>query len=231
MSRIITDEEGAAFVFENEWDTAIPFSFTDTPEDGLVITVFPEVRPVAEEFLARFAARPTSAAAFSFLFAELSPYMSKWGYQDDRFRDRWGYILRCDTPPAPVENAGNLSTFVLKEVDEKRNRTTYDLRETCRAGCVGYGIAENGKIVSLAVTHDAPPDTGTVEVGVETIPAARHRGYASACLRALARDLCARGLTVEYRCGKHNAASRRTALAASFRQVGRYYYYIGRRVR
>lgn len=231
MSRIVVDEEGAAFVFDNEWDIAIPFSFTDTPEDGLTLTVFPEIRPIAEEFLARFAAHPTSASAFSFLFAKLSPYMSKWGYQDDRFRNRWGYILRCDTPPAPVENERFLSPIVLKEVDERRNQTTYDLCETCRAGCVGYGIAENGQIVSLAVTHDAPPRTGTVEVGVETIPSARHRGCASACLRALARDLCGRGLTVEYRCGKHNAASRHTALAASFSQVGRYYYYIGRRVR
>lgn len=228
MSRLILDAEEEAFVLENSWDTAIPVSFVYTAEQGTVLTAFPQVEGVAREFLKRYGEDPTADEALSFLFARLAPFMKKWGYSDDRFRDRWGYILRADGESEIT--APRVQSVRLREADERRNETTYDLAATCRAGCLGYGIVKEGKIVSLAVTHEPPGECeGCVEVGVETVPAERGKGYATACLAALTAALLERGLAVEYRCQRYNEASRRVACHAGLRVVGRYYYYVGRK--
>lgn len=230
MNRLLLDRDGEEFVFENGWDTAIPFAFTHTA-DGTTVTVFPKIEPIGEEFLSRFGEDPTSDAALAWLFSAMAPYWKEWGYADDRFRDRWGYILRRSDAEKPIEN-NVMSPVLLKSVDEDRNDTTYDLEATCDAGCLAYGIVEDGRVVSLAVTHDpiGEDDAGAAEVGVETVPRARRKGYASACLRALAEDLEKRGISPEYRVQRYNRASRRTAHAAGFREIGTFYYYVGRRV-
>lgn len=229
MSKLILNAEEEDFVFENEWDTAIPVSFTFTPGEGTVLTAFPQVEKEARAFLEKYDEEPTSDEALSFLFAQLAPHMARWGYQDDRFRDRWGYILRADASSV-IPPASPLAVR-LTEADEKGNETTYDLEATCKAGCLAYGIKAAGRVVSLAVTHEPPADcAGIVEVGVETAPAARGNGYATACLAALTHDLLASGYAVEYRCQRYNEASLRVALGAGFRHVGKYYYYVGRRI-
>ncbi len=228
MSRLILDAEEEAFVFENEWDTVIPLSFTHTPTDGLVVTAFPQIEEVARCFLDRFEGDPTSDEALAYLFEALAPFMKKWGYHDDRFRDRWGYILRAEVGQA-VAHAPHAAT-PLTAADEEDNETTYDLVSTCEAGCLAYGIRENGRLVSLAVTHEAPEEgEPVIEVGVETVPAARGRGYATACLVALTNELLRRGIAVEYRCQRYNESSYRVALAAGLREAGKYYYYVGRK--
>lgn len=228
MSRLILDAEEEAFVFENEWDTVIPLSFTHTPADDTVVTAFPQIEEVAHRFLDRFEDDPTSDEALAYLFEALAPFMKKWGYHDDRFRDRWGYILRAEAGQT-VGHAQH-AAVLLTAADEDDNETTYDLEATCEAGCLAYGIRENGKVVSLAVTHEAPEEgDAVIEVGVETVPAARGRGYATACLVALAKELLRRGIAVEYRCQRYNEASHRVALAAGLRETGKYYYYVGRK--
>lgn len=228
MSRLILDAEEEAFVLENGWDTVIPVSFTYTPGEGTVLTAFPQVESLARAFLLAHGEDPTSDEALAFLFDGLAPYMKKWGYHDDRFRDRWGYILRAGAdaalPDLPVQ------AVCLTEKDERENDTTYDLAATCEAGCLAYGVKEGGRVVSLAVTHEPTEEGQTmVEVGVETVPAARKKGYATASLAALTKELTACGLTVEYRCQRYNTASYRTAVSAGFCEVGKYYYYVGRK--
>lgn len=226
MPELILCAEEERFVLENGWDTAIPFSFTDVKGEGLTLSVFPQAEHVARAFLSGYAENSTSDAALSFLFREMAPLLRQWGYRDDRFRDRWGYILRA----APPYRGSLAPARRLTAADEAINKTTYDLAETCRAGCLAFGVEDGGRVVSLAVTHEAPAEGQTLaEVGVETIPAARRRGYAAASLSALTAALTARGMTVEYRCQRYNHASRRTALAAGFCEVGKYYYYVGRR--
>ncbi len=226
MSKLILEPEEEAFVLENQWDTAIPISFTYTPEEGTVLHAFPQVADVARSFLARYADCPTDDRALSFLFAEIAPYFEKWGYTDDRFRDRWGYILH----PQQLLPTGSVPVVLLQADDEERNKTTYDLSASLSLGCIGYGVVEDGQIVSLSLTHEAPEiGDSVIEVGVETVPVARKKGYATACLAALSAHLAGLGIRAEYRCQRYNTASRRTAQAAGFSVVGRYYYYVGRR--
>ncbi len=227
MSRLLIDPEEESFVFENEWEIAIPFSFVRTEDRGLAVTAFPLAAAVAEEWLSRFGEAPLTEAAFAFLFEKLPPLMAEKDYFDTRHRTRYGYIFRAvpgewKKPPvsAPVLRLG--------AADEAGNRTTYDLAATADADCIAFGVKEEGAVLSLAVTHEPLPGEGEepiVEVGVETAPAARRRGLATASLIALTEALVAAGVTVEYRHFKTNRGSGRVALRAGLRREGEYYYY------
>lgn len=232
-AELIQDADGEAFVFGNRWDTVIPLSFTVTEEHGLRMEIFPRIAPIGEIFLRRFSSSPCSRTALSWLSSRLSPEILTWGYKKDVFSPCYGRILRLRPIDGICEKSGNLSPFEIKSGDSFRNRTTYDLDATREAGCLAYGMEENGKIVSVAVTHDAPDSEAKarpVEVGVETIPRARGKGYATACLTALASALIREGFTVEYRCRMRNVRSFTVARHVGFREIGRYYYYVGRRV-
>ena len=225
----IIDEEGQDFVLENDWDTAIPVSFEQVG-DTLTVTYFPAVKKEIESHFAKFGKKPFSKTALEALWASLDPYMKKWGYADDKFRDRWGYILSF-SPAATPAFLPLSSTRELKAEDEDQNQTTYDIEYSIQNGCLGFGTEQEGKIVSLSMTHGTLPDAPTtVEVGVETIPSARKKGYAKSNLAALAMALGKLGHTTEYRCQRYNHASRKTALAVGFKEIGKYYFYVGRKI-
>ena len=205
-------------------DLITPFSFTVTPS-GVPAVAYPAVQKEAEEFLARYSQDPTAGEALAFIRAALAPYMERHGYCEERFSDRYAYIFR--TGKAPVSR---LQARALEEKDQKTNKTTRQITEILKNGCIAYGIFVNDELVSLAYTH-TPPTAPHVEVGVETAVGARGRGYATAALIALTNDLCARGVVGEYRCFCTNIASRRVALAAGYTEQGRFYRYTGRRGR
>ncbi len=222
--KLVFDEDGEQFVFENDWDTVIPVSF-ETIGGESEITVFPSVARAVEDALRPHFDDLYSDEALSSLFAALLPYMETWGYADDRFRDRWGYVLRGGAPTADFSHAGRLTPE-----DESRNDTTYDIRESLLDGRWVYGVLEKGRVVSLAVTHTpVTEETRRVEVGVETVPASRGKGYAKESLAALMAALSARGIEVEYRCQRYNHASRAVARSAGLSEVGKFYYYVGRK--
>ncbi len=221
---LIPDVEGEAFVNENDWDTIVPVSFSMI--DGVLrVEYYPEVREEIEAFFQEYGENPFSDEALEDLFQRLAPYMEQKGYADDRFRDRWGYIFRG------VAAASAIGAAKLSVKDADKNKTTYDITESLSDGRLVYGVKEGNDTVSVAVTHAAPEDavSGILEVGVETIPAFRGRGYAVAALAALSKELHRRGITTEYRCQRYNGASRKVALRAGLCEVGRYYYYVGRK--
>ena len=215
------DREGEAFVFENDWDILIPVELTKTPEAGLVLTVIPRLRAVGKRFLARFADRPFSDEALGWLRDEIAPACADWGYLFNRYSVRHCRIFRFPEGKTPAETLPG--GRVLTENDEENNQTTFDLAETVSDGRLCFGQEEGGRIVSVAVTHASPDERepgGTLEIGVETIPAARRRGYAVSCLSGVTKLILTRGLTPEYRCTYSNAASARTARAAGYVQIG-----------
>lgn len=225
----IIDGDGQDFVFENEWDTVIPVSF-EMVGDTLTVTYFPEIEREMKSHFAKFGKNPFEKSALEALWATLAPYMKKWGYADDKFRDRWGYILSF-SPSATANISPFSSTVALETQHEEQNQTTYDIEYSIDSGCLGFGTLEQDRVVSLAMTHaPLPASPSTVEVGVETIPGARKKGYAKSNLAALTTALGTLGHTTEYRCQRYNHASRKTALAVGFREIGKYYYYVGRKV-
>lgn len=215
------DREGERFVFENDWDILIPAELEQTPEKGLILTVIPLLRDVGKRFLSLYSARPFSREALTWLTDEIAPRCAGRGYLTSRHSLRHCRILRFPegkTPLSPLPFGRALAAD-----DEARNRTTFDLAETVSDGRLCFGQIEEGKVVSVAVTHASPDERepgGTLEIGVETIPEARRRGYAVSCLSGLTAEVLSRGLTPEYRCTFSNVASAKTARAAGYVQVG-----------
>ncbi len=220
----IADKEGEDFVNENAWDVMIPVSYTKI-DGALTVEYYPEVREEIQCFFREHEDDPFSDGALSRLFSLLGEYFERKGYEDDRFRDRWGYVYRG------VATASATGAEPLLSADEEDNNTTYDIEASLDDGRLVYGVKADGRVVSVAVTHTAPDEAAgdTVEVGVETAPGFRGRGYATLALSALSQELFRRGFLTEYRCQRYNGASRKVAERAGLSEVGKYYYYVGRR--
>ena len=215
------DREGEAFVFENDWDILIPVELCQTPEAGLTVTVIPRLRALGKRFLSLYSDRPFSDAALTWLRDGIAAASAEWGYLCTRYTVRHCRIFRFPTDGTPKEPLPG--GRVLTANDEKNNRTTFDIAESVEDGRLCFGQADGGKIVSVAVTHASPDERepgGTLEIGVETVPAARRRGYAVSCLSGLTKEITARGLTPEYRCTYSNVASAKVARAAGYLQIG-----------
>lgn len=215
------DREGEEFVFENEWDILIPVELRQTPETGLVVTVIPRLKKPGQRFLKEFADRPFAKEALEWLRSEIAPVSADWGYPVDRHSVRHCRIFRF--PEGEKVRETLPGGRVLTEADEEINETTFDLAESASDGRLCFGQEDGGKIVSVAVTHASPDERepgGTLEIGVETIPSARRRGYAASCLAGLTKMILDSGLIPEYRCTCSNVASAKVARAAGYRQIG-----------
>lgn len=221
------DEKGEAFVFEKRWDLIEPISFTLTQEAGLRIKAYPSAGEAVCDFAALFADDPFSDAALEYLWGRLAPYMEKWGYRDDRFRDRYGYILTCDRDSVRTDRILP-STRKLCGEDDRINQTTYRFCDCEKSGCVMYGTEQDGAILSAAVSYTGVSMSTAIEFSVETSPVARGRGYAVSNLTAAVSSLD-HGVTAIYRCYRDNLASLHTAQTAGFGIVGQYYRYLGRK--
>jgi hypothetical protein len=227
------DSEGESFVFENEWDIAIPISVEHIYGSEPVIEVFPQIEAVAKEYQARFSDDLLSDVALGYLWSAIGPYALKWGYSDDKFRDRWGYIFRADEPALPCFDSEH-EAVILSLCKVPPNMTTLDIEYCVGSGHAAAAILHDGKIVSAAMTHEPTNEllkSGVryCEIGVETAPEHRRKGYASACAVALSKYLASIGLTSEYRCQRYNQGSYAVAMCAGMRECGKFYSYVLRR--
>lgn len=89
-----------------------------------------------------------------------------------------------------------------------------------RAPC--YGVIQDGRLVSVA--HSSRRTGGACELGINTLPEARQRGYARAATLAWTAAVCGEGLTPIYSAFAWNTASLRLAAAASYRIVSQSVY-------
>ena len=215
------DHEGESFVFENDWDVAIPLSY-EMVGGELKVSVFPMFESVAEELASRFGDDPFSLECFDFLSASISFEMLRRGYIEEKHeKNSWGHVFR-------YEHAREFPEYVreCKAEDEENNITSYDIKATVESGRLCFGAEVDGKIVAIAAAHAAEDIDGVLEIGVECALDYRRHGYASACASALASAMAARGITAEYRVRHTNVASVATARSAGFEDVGSYYYYV-----
>ena len=108
------------------------------------------------------------------------------------------------------------------------NLTGYDLEATLAAGRRAYVTVVEGQVLSIAaVCEDGDPKL--LEIGMETSPCARHRGYAASNAAALARELAETGHRVTARTEGGNLPSERTLTAAGFVPAGIWMTLIGER--
>ena len=236
------DAGGEEFVFENEWDTAVPITVRKKHTGELMIEVFPTYESEAREFAERYGGDPFTTEALSFIWKHIGEPMRARGYDDEvKFRHRWyhNYVL-C--------HRGEINKSVIlpwtvrltrKVAHDNINRTTFDLDCQLDDEMICFVTVIGGEIVSIAsenssCSRDFDDDQaccGVTEIGVETAVGHRGRGYASSCAAALADALTSEtGGYVTYETDCDNIASQKTALRAGFREYGRCYYYVMRKI-
>ena len=236
------DAGGEEFVFENDWDTAVPITVRKKDDGEIFIEVFPTYEDAAHEFEARYGEDPFSDEALAFLWERIGEPMRARGYEDEvKFRHRWyyNYVLRRQDE---IDHSVILPETVRlskKIVRGKKNCTTFDLDRYIEEEITSFVAVIGGEIVSIAAENmacsgdfdDDPDCEGITEIGVETAVGHRGCGYGSSCAAALASALISEtGGYVTYETDCDNVSSQKTALRAGFRQYGRCYYYVLRRV-
>ncbi|MFC5143475.1 GNAT family N-acetyltransferase [Streptomyces aureoversilis] len=87
----------------------------------------------------------------------------------------------------------------------------------------GWGVFRDSCLLSLACTFFA--GSRYEDIAVATLPAARGRGLASACVRALCADVTARGRIPSWSCSRDNHPSRHLAVKSGFRLIHTYVHY------
>ena len=224
------DRMGERLAFEDGWDLLIPFSVVQYRGKEPSATAIPRISRLTRSYLSRFSEELFSDEALEWLWSRIAPKQAEWGYRGGKFRWRRCRIFRVGdgTRLSPVLP----ETRLLDSADGLGNRTTYHLAETLEAGCLCAATVQNEEVLSLAVTHDDVRDLAlgdTVELGVETSPSARGRGYAASSLSLATRALLSRGLIPEYRCTRSNRASAAVALRVGYEEVGEAVYLLMRR--
>lgn len=224
--RIRANAEEEEFILGNRFDIAMPVFIRILDREGIYIECYPQVERLVLCHAEKYGRRILSNQSLRELHAALAPYLQKWGYEEEKNSMRRYEIYRSgeaqdEKMPLPV------GVRRLTECDEDINRTTVDIEYAIENGATVFGYEENGEIISIAATHiydgELPQD---VEVMVETVPSARCRGLALACLCALKEELREVGYSVEYRCSTRNTASKSVAGRAGLLLVGQCHYYV-----
>jgi len=92
----------------------------------------------------------------------------------------------------------------------------------CLPNGIVYGVVAKGKLVSVAYAHQTGEYQDIVaDIGVETSRRYRKRGYARACVNAVARHVIQNGGESLYKCAPANTASIHTALSAGYQPYGK----------
>lgn len=224
------DRIGERLAFRDGWDLLIPFSMVQYQGEALSVTAIPRISRLVRSLLARFEDDPFSDEALAWLWSRIEPKQGEWGYRGGKYRWRRCRIFRCNERerlPSPLPE-----TRLLKSTDGLSNLTTYRLEDTLRAGCLCAATCIDGRVLSVAVTHedvDALTPGDVIELGVETAPSARGKGYATSSLSLATEALLLRGLIPEYRSAKSNRASAAVALRVGYEEVGSAVYLLMRR--
>lgn len=223
---IIIDADSEQWVTENRFDIAVPVHVEQNGEETKIFA-YPSVSELCETYAHRFSDALFSDAAVDFLSAGCAEFCTRYGYAPDKHSKKRGYnfigenIADFGFPCERIRRAGRY-----------HNRTTYNLEACLAYGQVVFGVVCDGEIAAVAVTASPPDrDTPLIEIGVETAPEYRGKGYASAAARTLSAWLCTEGFHVLYKCDEHNLASAAVARNAGFVQSGRFFYYVLRKKR
>ena len=92
----------------------------------------------------------------------------------------------------------------------------------CFPDGVVYGVVRDNKVVSVAYAHRAGVMEDMVaDIGVETAPGHRRRGWARAAVSALVGHFTERGGEARYGCSPDNKASVATAESVGFVPYGK----------
>ncbi|MBQ8836997.1 MAG: GNAT family N-acetyltransferase [Clostridia bacterium] len=223
---IIIDSEGENFIRENLFDIAVPVH-VEQFEGETKIFAYPFAAKLCEEYEERFSEDLFSDEALDFLRNGCKEFCNELGYKEEKYPKNWGYNFIC------TENTADQSIICerIRRDGKYKNLTTFNIAECLAYERVIYAVVKEGQIVSVAVTSESISSAkDIIEIGTETAVGYRKNGYSAAAVCALSEFLCAKGLKVLYKCHRENAASAAVARKAGFDEVGKFFYYVLRKV-
>ncbi len=161
------------------------------------------IAPHIDAALTQAGLAPTSRTSESLLFASNGALVRR---HPGRCRTR-----RC-RPPRPGAHACiRLRNAHLPPAPGLR------LPTHCFPHGIVYGIVTDKRVVSVAYAHRTGiMESEVADLGVETAPAHRKRGYASACVAAVTAHITAQGGEALYGCNPANVASIATARSTGY---------------
>lgn len=223
---IILDNEGESFIRENLFDIAVPVH-VEVMNGETKIFAYPFAKELCEEYEKQFADDLFSDEALDFLRAGCESFCKELGYTEEKHPKNWGFNFICDNNTASEDVACER----IRRDRKYKNLTTFNIAECIAYERVIYAVVKEGQIVSVAVTSESVKDAkDIIEIGTETAVGYRNNGYSSAAVRALSSFLCEKGLSVLYKCHHGNVASAAVAKSAGFKEVGKFFYYVLRKV-
>lgn len=227
---IYEQQEEEALMLEGEFDIAVPFSFAVYEEDGEPeIRVYPSLRPLAEEFLEKFADAPFSDAAIAWAREAFGTFLEKNGFEVGEESE--DYFINYRLKPVDGD-AVQTTTLPLGYDEELLNLTDYDINTMIEYGHLCCGTVVDGKIVSAACTNQPVFDDTEdceVEIGVETVPDYAGHGYGRSNVAALTSRLASRGCTALYECASKNLPSKKLIESLDGEEYAKNYYVVGTR--
>lgn len=243
---IILDNGGEEFVFENEWDTAVPITVRKKYGNETVIEVFPTYEKEAKEFLSLYEDDPFTKEALSFIWENIGKKMLSRGYAEDgngknneKLREKFYYTYVIKSADEVNKDAILTTSIPLskKNIRGKKNMTTFDLPLYIEEEMNAFVTVEDGCILSVAAENRScsedfdDEDMPVVEIGVETSKNARSNGYAASNAAALSLELLKdNDCYVTYETANDNISSQKCAEKAGFSRYGRCYYYVMRKI-
>lgn len=223
---VILDNEGENFIRENLFDIAVPIH-VEVMKGETKIFAYPSAKELCEEYEKRFAEDLFSDAALDFLRDGCDNFRNELGYIEEKHPKNWGYNFICDANKASED----ITCERIRRDRKYKNLTTFNIAECVAYERVIYAVVKEGQIVSVAVTSESVSEAkDIIEIGTETAVGYRNNGYSAAAVRALSEFLCTKGLRVLYKCHHENVASAAVARSSGFDEVGKFFYYVLRKV-
>ncbi len=224
---VFEDYEFEKSILDERYHIAVPFVVTQYEDGTLSLLVYSFCGEIAEEFEARFADRPFSAAASGFLREKLTPIMQKMEYDAsdacDRIHLTYQMMDASRINPACFKGRAKLLDQ-LTEKDMKNSETeiyAFEIEPGNELDRIAAVYGKRKEIAAFAAINDISDDEGFVELNVECAEEYRRQGYAAECVAVLAKHLLDHGVFVEYICEDVNIPSVKTAEKVGFSLVKR----------
>ena len=185
----------------------------------------PSLKRVAQKLEKEFDGRLFSKDSHAYLREKVRPIMDTIVFLDNRQSRKISLIMTLgDTEVLPPIKAVRLNSTS----EYSKTLTSAPIRDLLELGNVVCAVLEGSSVVCVAYT-DLPPNAKMVEVGVETAPSYRRRGYAKDCMKALISELAKMGTEPIFYCSKSNIGSVKLARSLGFVSEAIEYDYVFRR--
>lgn len=223
---IILDQDGENFIRENLFDIAVPIHVEQNGGETKIFA-YPFAEKLCKEYEKNFADDLFSDEALDFLRDGCKDFCKKLGYEEEKHPKNWGYNFIGNDIYADED----IKCERIRRDGKYKNLTTYNIAQCLAHERVIYAMVKDGQIISVAVTSESLASAKEIiEIGTETAVGFRKNGYSRAAVKALGEFLCTRGLKVLYKCHHENVASYAVAQSAGLDEIGKFFYYVLRKV-